>query len=156
MNTPYIIESEVWLPRPREEVFAFFADAFNLQELTPPWLNFRILTPTPIDMRQGALIDYRIRLYGLPVGWRTEITEWEPPRRFVDTQLNGPYRLWRHEHTFTEQDGGTLVADRVEYVPRGGRLVQALFVRRDLERIFSYRASRLRETFPSPEPRLAG
>lgn len=144
----YTLHREQWLPRPRAEVFAFFADAANLQALTPPWLHFEILTPQPIELRPGALIDYRIRLRGFPIRWQTEISEWNPPESFVDRQLRGPYTLWHHTHRFAEQDGGTLCSDDVRYRPFGGALIQALFVRRDVERIFDYRAERMRELFP--------
>jgi len=140
-------QTELWLPRPREEVFPFFAEARNLETLTPPWLRFEVLTPAPIPMRQGTLIDYRIRVHGIPLRWRTEIAEWQPPHRFVDVQLRGPYTLWRHTHTFVERDGGTLCADQVRYRPRGGALVNWLFVRRDVERIFRYREQRMKELF---------
>jgi ligand-binding SRPBCC domain-containing protein len=100
--------SEIWLPRARDEVFAFFADAGNLERLTPPLLSFSILTPRPIAMRPGTLIDYRLKVRGIPIRWRSEITVWEPPVRFVDEQRKGPYRLWHHTHEFAEQDGGTL------------------------------------------------
>lgn len=134
-----VLESQVWLPRPRDEVFAFFADAGNLESLTPPWLNFRILTPRPIAMSAGALIDYRIRLRGVPLRWRTLISAWEPCERFVDEQIRGPYRLWRHEHRFIEVDGGTLCTDRVEYRVPIDRLVHGWMVRPDLDRIFEFR-----------------
>lgn len=140
--------SETWLPRPRAEVFEFFADAGNLERLTPPWLAFEILTPRPIAMRVGALIDYRLRVHGVPLRWRTEITAWEPPQRFVDEQLRGPYRLWHHTHTFIEKDGGTAVQDRVRYAVLGGILVQRLLVERDVRTIFAYREKVLREIFP--------
>ena len=133
------------LPRPRTEVFTFFADPGNLETLTPPWLRFHILTPQPVIMRVGALIDYRLRVHGLPVRWQSEITAWEPPVRFVDEQRRGPYRVWIHEHTFEEGDGGTEVWDRVRYIVLGGRLVNRLLVRRDLRAIFSFRQKRLRE-----------
>lgn len=142
--------SETWLPRSRAEVFEFFADAGNLELLTPPWLGFEILTPRPIAMCVGALIDYRLRVHGVPLGWRTEITAWEPPLRFVDEQLRGPYRLWHHTHTFTERDGGTAVHDRVRYSVLGGVLVQRLLVERDVRTIFAYREQALREIFPPP------
>ena len=130
---------------PRDEVFPFFADAHNLEAITPPWLRFRLLTPAPIEMRPGARIDYTLRLRGVPVRWTSEITVWEPPLRFVDEQRRGPYRRWIHEHTFTEQEGGTLVTDRVDYAAPGGRVVERLLVDRDLERIFAYRRARLAE-----------
>ena len=145
----YVFQSETFVQRPRSEVFHFFADAHNLQALTPPWLKFEVLTPAPIVMRSGTLIDYRITVHGLPVRWRTEIVEWDPPRRFVDVQLSGPYTLWHHTHTFEEQDGGSLCLDRVRYRPRGGALIHWLFVGRDVERIFQYRQQRLRELFVS-------
>ncbi|MBM3878513.1 MAG: SRPBCC family protein [Verrucomicrobia bacterium] len=143
------LHTELWLPRPRDEVFPFFADARNLGVITPPWLRFEVLTPAPIVMRCGALIDYRIRVHGVPLRWRTEIAAWDPPHRFVDVQRRGPYRLWHHTHTFSERDGGTLCADRVRYWPWGGRVVDWLFVRRDVKRIFEYRQARLRELFGS-------
>jgi ligand-binding SRPBCC domain-containing protein len=143
----YNFSADLWLPRPRDEVFAFFADARNLEALTPPWLNFVILTPSPIAMKIGTLIDYRIRVHGLPISWRTEIVGWNPPHQFVDVQLRGPYKLWHHTHVFEEHNGGTRCLDHVRYRPRGGALVNWLFVRRDVEQIFSYRQERLRELF---------
>jgi ligand-binding SRPBCC domain-containing protein len=137
------LRAEIELPLPLAEVFAFFADAGNLQALTPPWLHFRILTRLPIELRPGALIDYQIRLYGLPLRWRSEITAWEPPHRFVDEQLRGPYRLWHHEHTFRAEGGGTRVTDHVRYAVPGGALVDRLLVRRQLEGIFRYRHERI-------------
>lgn len=98
-------------------------------------------------MHAGALIDYQIRIHGVPVRWRTEIAEWNPPTGFVDQQLRGPYRLWRHAHTFTEKDGGTQCDDRVEYAVPGGALINWLFVRRDVEKIFAYRAAALKKHF---------
>ena len=140
----FVLETRALLRRPLAEVFAFFADAANLDAITPPWLHFRILTPLPLEMRPGALINYRLRLYGVPVHWQTVITSWDPPWRFEDEQLRGPYRSWRHEHVFTETDEGTFVEDRVEYDVPGGRLVHALAVRGDLERIFGFRQERVR------------
>lgn len=143
------LERRLWLPTAREVVFPFFADAGNLEFLTPPLLHFRVLTQG-IEMRAGALIDYRLRIRGVPVGWRTEIAMWEPPARFVDQQLRGPYRLWRHLHTFEDVDGGTLCTDEVEYeLPRvpGRGLVHKWLVRPDLERIFDFRAERMQERF---------
>jgi ligand-binding SRPBCC domain-containing protein len=141
----HVLERVQILPRPREEVFAFFADARNLERLTPGFLNFSILTPTPIDIGEGALIDYRIRLFGVPLNWRTRIDVYEPGVRFVDRQLSGPYRTWIHLHEFSDHDGGraTKMLDRVEYeVGFGpfGRIARELIVRRTLERIFDYRA----------------
>lgn len=146
----YQLQTQVWLPRPRHEVFPFFAEAGNLEVITPSWLRFEVLTPAPITMRVGALIDYRIRVHGFPVWWRTEIAEWQPPERFVDVQLRGPYRLWHHTHEFHERDEGTLCLDHVRYRPRGGAVIQWLFVRRDVERIFEYRQQRLQELFGKP------
>jgi ligand-binding SRPBCC domain-containing protein len=155
----YIFEDRLRLPVARHELFPFFADAANLQSITPSWVHFRILTPMPVTMRPGALIDYRIRVHGFPIRWRTEIEEWDPPRRFVDRQLRGPYRLWHHTHVFEEDGDGTLCIDRVRYAPIGGALMQRLFVRADVERIFRYRRERLTELFPDDRatgPRASG
>ena len=139
-------ESDLWVPRPLDEVFAFFSDAANLEALTPPWLRFRILTPQPIAMRSGTLIDYRIRLHGMPISWQSEITDWSPPRQFVDEQRRGPYRRWVHIHTFATEGIGTRVSDRVTFeVPFGwltGRLVL-----RDVEKIFTFRRQVLVKRF---------
>jgi ligand-binding SRPBCC domain-containing protein len=143
----FSLDSRVWLPRPPAAVFEFFADARNLDALTPPWLHFRILTPDPIEMLVGTQIAYRLRFRGIPLRWDSEITVWDPPHRFVDVQRRGPYRKWVHEHTFEEQDGGTLVADRVTYAVLGGRLVQRLLVAPDLQRIFAYRRHKLLDLF---------
>ncbi|MCB9845266.1 MAG: SRPBCC family protein [Phycisphaeraceae bacterium] len=144
----YRFEAEVLLHHPIERVFAFFADAGNLERLTPALLRFSILTPLPIEMRVGALIDYRLRVRRIPIRWRTRIVAWEPPHRFVDVQEQGPYRLWRHEHTFEPQtDGSTLCRDRVDYAHFGGRIVNRCLVRPDIERIFAFREQALREAF---------
>lgn len=143
----FTLHNEQWLPGAPEAVFDFYADAFNLELLTPPWLRFRVLTPAPIAMAPGAEIEYRLRLHGVPLGWRSRITAWEPPYRFVDTQIRGPYRRWVHEHTFAARDGGTLARDSVEYDLPGGWLADRLLVRRDLERIFAYRRERLAGIF---------
>jgi ligand-binding SRPBCC domain-containing protein len=143
----HTIAVEQWLPRPLAELFPFFADAANLERITPPWLGFHILTPPPVEMRQGALIDYRLRVRGIPLRWRTRIAVWEPPARFVDEQVRGPYRLWVHEHTFAEQEGGTLCRDHVRYAVPGGELVHRLLVRPDVERIFAWRQQVLRDLF---------
>ena len=143
----YRLTSELLLPAPRDEVFAFFADARQLETITPPWLHFHVLTEPPITLGEGAVIDYRLRLRGIPLRWRSKISGWNPPFGFVDEQLRGPYRWWRHEHTFTEQDGQTLVGDKVDYGVPGGALVHQLIVCRDVEQIFGFRIARLREIF---------
>lgn len=140
------LETETVLPQGIETVFAFFANAENLERITPPELAFRIVTPTPIIMREGKLIDYRLRLFGVPFRWRTRIVEWQPNHRFVDEQLRGPYASWKHLHTFVEFGSGTLMTDRVEYrlplLPAGA--VALPLVRHQLDRIFRYRAEAVR------------
>ena len=143
----FTLETTQWLPRQPEEIFHFYADAFRLEELTPPLLRFRVVTPPPIEMTAGVEIDYRLRLHGLPLKWRSRITVWEPPHRFVDEQVRGPYRRWFHEHRFIPQDSGTLVTDYVEYDMLGGWLADRLLVRNDLRRIFAFRRERLAEIF---------
>lgn len=144
----YNIHREQWLARPLAEVFDFFSRAENLEQITPPWMHFRILTPLPIRMAKGATIAYSLRVRGIPLRWLTEIEEWKPPFEFVDAQTKGPYRLWRHTHRFAEVKGGTSIVDSVDYaLPFGvlGTLVHALQVRRDLASIFDYRARRVKE-----------
>lgn len=143
---PRVLQREMIVPASLDETFAFFADASNLERLTPSWLNFSILTAMPVAMQVGTEIDYRIHLYGVPVPWRSRIDVWEPGVRFVDRQVIGPYRWWRHEHRFAAIAGRTWVLDVVEYVPRAGWLVDRM-VRRDLNRIFGYRQDVLREVF---------
>lgn len=143
----FTLTNELWLPAPPWDVFPFFADAFNLERITPPMLRFRVLTAPPIAMGVGTLLDYRVRLRGIPMRWQSEITAWEPPHRFVDEQRRGPYRLWVHEHTFAAQDSGTVARDNVRYAVPGGGLVQRLVVGPDLRRIFEYRSAALREIF---------
>lgn len=151
---PHVLQSEQLVPRPRDEVFAFFARPENLGVITPPWLGFRILTPSPVPMERGALVDYVIRLGPFPLRWRTLITRHDPPRAFVDEQLQGPYDFWHHTHTFEEVPGGTLIRDRVLYVvPFGalGRLLERVLIRRQLRAIFAHRQrviSRLFDTRP--------
>jgi ligand-binding SRPBCC domain-containing protein len=145
------VETRLWLPRGRAEVFPFFADAYNLEAITPPWLRFSVLTPPPIEMRAGTLIEYRLRLHGVPLRWRTEIAAWEPPVRFVDRQVAGPYETWEHEHVFRDAGGGVVMSDRVDYRIRGGALVDWVgdraVARRDLRRIFEYRRDVLQARF---------
>lgn len=140
------------LPAPRTEVFPFFADPANLQRLTPPWLHFQVLTPEPLPRGAGAIFDYRLRVRGLRITWRTLIETYEEGEGFVDRQIIGPYALWHHTHRFEDlPDGGTRIIDRVRYrVGWGliGRIVTALWVRRDIERIFAYRKQVLAELFP--------
>jgi len=140
------LEASTVLPLPIADVFAFFANAENLECITPPELAFRILTPTPIVIGEGSLIDYRLKLFGVPFCWRTRIVEWQPDHQFVDEQLRGPYAKWRHLHTFTNSDVGTRMTDRVEYrlpFEPAGSLALPL-VRRQLHRIFRYRAAAIR------------
>ena len=143
----FTLETEHWLPRQPGDIFDFYADAFNLEKLTPPWLRFEVVTPAPVTMRAGVEIDYRLRLHGVSLKWRSRITHWDPPHRFVDEQIRGPYRMWVHEHTFTPHEDGTLVRDYVQYDMLGGWLADRLLVRRDLRRIFAYRQQRLAEIF---------
>ena len=140
-------KTELWLPRPPEQVFPFFADAGNLDGITPPWLHFHIVTPRPIEMRAGALIDYKLRVRGLPLRWQTLIKDWQPPYRFVDEQVRGPYRQWIHTHTFEPRGGGTLARDVVQYAVPFDFIVHTLFVRHDIEKIFVFRQETLRKRF---------
>ncbi|MCG8469967.1 MAG: SRPBCC family protein [Gemmatimonadetes bacterium] len=140
----FSFESSQIIARPLAEVFAFFADAENLEAITPPWLRFRVTTRVPIEMKKGTIIGYRLRVHGVPIRWRSEITAWDPPHRFVDEQRKGPYRRWVHTHAFTSTDDDrTRVEDHVEYAVPGGRLVERWFVRPDIVRIFDYRSSAL-------------
>jgi ligand-binding SRPBCC domain-containing protein len=149
----HILTRSLTLDVPREEAFAFFADAGNLERITPPELNFHIVTPQPIDIQQGTLIDYELRMRGFPVKWRTEISMWEPPFRFVDQQLRGPYSQWIHTHTFTELEiNKTLIEDEVRYrlpfEPFGD--IAHFFVSRELEYIFGYRQKAVAEELGNP------
>ncbi|MBT8093027.1 MAG: SRPBCC family protein [Gammaproteobacteria bacterium] len=138
-----VLETATLLPLTVDEVFAFFSSAENLERITPPELAFQILTPTPIVIKEGTIIDYRLRLFGVPFHWRTRIVQWQPGKQFIDEQIRGPYRSWRHLHTFAECENGTRMTDRVEYRlplhPAG--LIALPLVRRQLDRIFRYRAS---------------
>jgi ligand-binding SRPBCC domain-containing protein len=146
------LRQELWLPRAVDEVFPFFADSANLSTLTPEWLQFRILTPTPVDMSEGTLIDYRIRLRGLPLRWTSLIRHWEPPHVFVDEQVRGPYRKWVHTHRFEPANGGTRILDHVAYAVWGGRVVNRWMVEPDLARIFRYRTECLQDLFLTRVP----
>ncbi len=143
MPSVHLLERRQRIARPIEQTFAFYGDARNLERITPPWLGFEVTTPGPIEMGVGTLIEYRLRLHGVPVRWRTRIEVWEPPERFVDVQVRGPYALWEHTHTFEEDgEGTTIIRDRVRYsIPFGplGNLANRLLVRRDLKQIFDYR-----------------
>lgn len=148
MPRTYTLERTQLIPRPLREVFPFFSDAKNLEAITPPFLQFKILTPEPTVLQAGTLIDYRIRLLGIPMYWRTQIESFEPLLRFTDIQIRGPYRLWHHTHEFLETPVGTLMTDLVRYqMPFGtfGSLVHALWTRRTLDRIFDYRFQKVAE-----------
>ena len=146
----YLLESTQVVAEERDTVFEFFARPENLAQITPDWLDFHILTPSPIPMRLGTLIDYRIGLGGLPMHWRTYISSHEPPCVFVDEQLAGPYAFWHHTHRFEEVPGGTRLIDHVRYLPPLGilgRLAHGLLIRRQLKRIFSYRQAVIANRF---------
>ena len=146
----YLLEREQWLPADPDAVFEFFSDAANLAWLTPPWLELEIHTPLPVEKRVGLQLDYTIRLWRVPVRWRTRFTSWDPPHGFVDVEERGPYALWEHTHVFRPEGEGVRVIDRVRYaLPLGplGRLAQRVAVGRILTAIFDYRARRIRERF---------
>ena len=144
----YSLHSTVLLRYPLQQVFEFFSTAETLNLVTPPWVHFSILTPLPIEMKVGVRIEYRIRLRGIPLRWVSEITDWDPPFRFQDTQISGPYRQWVHSHVFEETPEGTLVTDDVSYLVPGGALVNRLYVAAELRRIFKYRQTNPPEFFP--------
>lgn len=143
------LHAALFLAERRERVFEFFSDASQLETLTPAWLRFSVHTPGPIQIRQGTRIDYRLRLHGLPIRWQSRIDVWGPPFRFVDVQTHGPYRRWRHEHLFEEVPGGTICHDIVDYAVPGGWLIERLFVRNDLQKIFQSRQRKLEGLFSS-------
>ena len=142
----HLLSREQRLEAPPDAVFPFFADPRNLEVITPPLLRFRLLTPEPIAMGVGTFLQYALRLHGVPVRWDTLIQEWEPPVRFVDVQVRGPYRLWHHTHELLAADGGTLMRDTVRYAVGFGALgevARRALVLRDLEAIFAFRAERV-------------
>jgi ligand-binding SRPBCC domain-containing protein len=146
----YTLRREQFIARPVADVFPFFSNTANLQQITPAFLDFTILTPQPVEIRRGTILDYRIRWYFIRILWRTMIVEWKPPHGFVDVQIKGPYKLWRHAHAFEESQGGTRMVDSVSYeLPLGilGDIAHSLKVRSDLERIFDYRRDRIQEIF---------
>ena len=153
------LHREQWIPAPVPEVFSFFCEALNLDRITPPWLHFKVLRQTDRELKTGTLIYYELAWRGVPLSWITRIKEWRPPALFVDVQLKGPYRLWRHAHSFRACDGGTLIENTVHYaVPIGavGDLCAGWLVRRDVKRIFDYRAKQISAIFkaqPVPSPR---
>ena len=141
----YELIREQWIPQPLDAAFAFFSRPENLEKITPPWLGFHIVR-ADTELHTGSLIEYKLRMRGVPMRWVSEITEWNPPHSFVDAQLRGPYAMWRHEHSFAAENGGTRIRDHVRYaLPFGivGALVHTLIVRRDVEGIFAYRKERL-------------
>jgi ligand-binding SRPBCC domain-containing protein len=148
--TPIIFRSNQLVPAPIDQVFDFFSRAENLQQLTPPWLHFRILSVDPKPVRKGTLIKYSLRWRIFPIRWTTEIIDWEPPYRFVDVQLKGPYKLWHHEHGFAPDGNGTRITDEVQYLlPFGilGSIAHILKVRKDVETIFAYRTGAVQKVF---------
>ena len=138
-------QTEMWVDAPIDKVFEFFSNPANLEQITPPWLKFKMVQPQYLSIGSGTIIDYRLRLHGIPITWQSEITEWNPPYHFTDVQRKGPYRHWVHTHEFNEAGTGTFIRDSVDYKVPGGYLVDRLFVRKDIERIFTYRKSKLRE-----------
>lgn len=147
---PFHFRAEQFVPRPLDEVFDFFSKAENLERLTPAWLNFRILSVEPSPIRKGTLIRYSLRWRIFPIRWTTEILVWEPPHRFIDLQLKGPYKLWRHEHTFVAEGSGTRIRDEIQYsLPFGviGRIAHKLKVKNDVEAIFAHRKEVVRKLF---------
>lgn len=146
----HVLERSQRLPSPPEEVFGFFSEAYNLEEITPPFLRFEVVTPKPIEMEVGTLIEYRLKLHGLRLNWLTRIDVWEPGVSFVDRQLKGPYRLWHHTHLFEPDGEDTIMRDVVRYaLPLGplGEAARLVLVRRDLDRIFDFRQAEIGRRF---------
>jgi ligand-binding SRPBCC domain-containing protein len=146
----HILTKTTIINKPLSEVFEFFSNAENLNKITPPDMQFKILTPLPIIIKKGTLIDYKIKVSGIPFNWQTEITEWEPNKRFTDKQLKGPYRVWIHEHTFEEKDGKTIMNDHVQFLSPGWLLepiINKLFIEKKVKGIFAYREKILTNLF---------
>ena len=146
----YELRRKTFIPAPIGDVFSFFSDAENLNAITPPWLDFKIMTPLPIAMGKNTLIDYSLKLLGVRLTWKTEIAAWEPPGRFVDCQIKGPYRVWEHTHLFSESNGGTQMTDIVQYAVPGfvfSPLIHFFLVRPRLEKIFSFREKTILKNF---------
>ena len=146
-HNEFRLTAELLLPCKIEDLFPFFAEARNLEMLTPSFLNFKIASTTPIEMKVGATIDYHLRIHGLPLHWKSLISHWDPPHAFVDEQLRGPYRYWIHRHSFEERGGETLVRDSVRYQVFGGSFVHDLLVKPDLIKIFTFRQEQLARRF---------
>ncbi len=147
---PYHVIFKQQVSRPLDKVFEFFSQAENLEIITPPWLSFKIRSVSPSPIQKGSVIQYALRLHGVPLHWTSEITEWEPPYWFVDLQVKGPYKLWHHEHRFEACDGGTLITDTVTLaLPFGmvGRVAYRLRVRSDIQKIFTFRQEKIRQLF---------
>lgn len=142
----FTLRRSLWVPQPPEKVFPFFSDVRNLDRITPKWLHFRSVNH-PENVGEGTKIEHKLRIRGIPVTWRSEITEWDPPYGFVDEQKKGPYRMWRHEHRFREERDGTVCEDEVKYAVFGGELVNRFFIAPDLKKIFDYRQETLKRIF---------
>ena len=153
------LERRQHLDHPLEVVFGFFAEARNLERITPPWLRFEVRTPGPVEMAPGAVIDYRLHLRGIPLGWTSQIEVWEPGHQFVDRALRGPFALWHHRHRFTAAGAGTTVSDEVHYAPPFGwfgELVHPILVARDLRAIFDYRQAATARILAAGDPPRGG
>jgi ligand-binding SRPBCC domain-containing protein len=147
---PHVYNQVTYINRPLSEVFEFFSKAENLNKLTPPILEFKIITPLPIKMEKGTFIDYKIKLNGISFKWKTQITAWENNRRFIDTQIKGPYKIWIHEHLFEEENGQVKMTDTVQYLSPGWFLepiINKLYISKKVEEIFAYRTIELDKLF---------